>query len=76
MEVFCLQRWRLMLQMMMNDRAIMNEMNKEIITYNGKQAFGDKEICDQLATIILNELTDAENKIGIPTLFGFWTATQ
>ncbi len=38
-------------------------MNKEIITYNNKQTLDDKEICDQLATIIDKELTEAENKI-------------
>ena len=38
-------------------------MNKEIKAYNDNQTLGDKEICNQLATIIDNELTDAENKI-------------
>ena len=38
-------------------------MNKEIQAYNNKQALNDKEICDQLATIIDNELTEGENKI-------------
>ena len=38
-------------------------MNPEIIAYNEKQSRGDKEICDLLATIIDNELTEAENKI-------------
>jgi uncharacterized protein YdhG (YjbR/CyaY superfamily) len=38
-------------------------MNTEIKTYNEKQASGDKEICDQLATCIDNELTEAESKI-------------
>lgn len=38
-------------------------MNKEIKKYNDRQIPDDKEICDQLATIISNELTDAENKI-------------
>lgn len=38
-------------------------MKKEIRTYNEKQTLVDKEICDQLVTIIDNELTDAENKI-------------
>jgi uncharacterized protein YdhG (YjbR/CyaY superfamily) len=38
-------------------------MNTEIKAYNEKQASGDKEICDQLATIIDNELTEAESKI-------------
>jgi uncharacterized protein YdhG (YjbR/CyaY superfamily) len=38
-------------------------MNKEIKAYNDKQTPGDKEICDRLATIIDNELTEAENKI-------------
>ena len=38
-------------------------MNKEIQTYNNKQAVDDKEICDRLATIIDNELTEGENKI-------------
>ncbi len=38
-------------------------MNKEIITYNNKQTLADKEICDQLATIIDKEMTEAENKI-------------
>ena len=38
-------------------------MNKEIKVYNDKQTSDDKEICDRLATIIDNELTEAENKI-------------
>ncbi len=38
-------------------------MNKEIIAYNNKQTVDDKEICDRLATIIDNELTEAESKI-------------
>lgn len=38
-------------------------MNKEIKTYNDNQTLVDKEICDQLATIIDSELTEAENKI-------------
>ena len=38
-------------------------MNPEIIAYNKKQSSGDNEICDLLATIIDNELTEAENKI-------------
>ena len=38
-------------------------MDQEIKAYNEKQASGDKEICDQLATGIDNELTEAERKI-------------
>lgn len=38
-------------------------MNKEIRKYNERQALDDKEICDQLMTIIDNELTESENKI-------------
>ncbi len=38
-------------------------MNKEIQGYNDKQTSDDKDICDRLATIIDNELTDGENKI-------------
>jgi len=38
-------------------------MTKEIKAYNDKQTSDDKEICDQLATIIDLELTDAESKI-------------
>lgn len=38
-------------------------MNKEIRKYNEKQTLDDKEICDQLLTIIDNELTESENKI-------------
>ena len=38
-------------------------MNKEIKAYNEKQTPDDKEICDLLATIIDNELTEAESKI-------------
>ncbi|PVX47345.1 uncharacterized protein DUF1801 [Flavobacterium sp. 103] len=38
-------------------------MNQEIKVYNEKQTLGDKEICDQLATGIDNELTEAESKI-------------
>jgi uncharacterized protein YdhG (YjbR/CyaY superfamily) len=38
-------------------------MNKEIESYNEEQSINDKEICDQLATIIDNELTEAESKV-------------
>ena len=38
-------------------------MNKEIKAYNDNHTLVDKEICDQLATIIDSELTEAENKI-------------
>lgn len=48
---------------MLDDHKITTEMNKEIRTYNDKQTLDDKEICDQLVTIIDNELTEAENKI-------------
>jgi hypothetical protein len=51
------------LQAMLDDHKITTEMNKEIRTYNDKQTLDDKEICDQLVTIIDNELTEAENKI-------------
>jgi hypothetical protein len=46
-------------------------MNDKIIEYNNKQTMDDKEICNQLATIICNELTEAENKIwhGHPVWF-------
>lgn len=38
-------------------------MNTAIIEYNDRQSLDDKEICDQLATIIDSELSTAENKI-------------
>lgn len=38
-------------------------MNKEIKTYNNKQASGDKDICNRLASVIDEELTGAECKI-------------
>ena len=38
-------------------------MNKKIQAYNDGHTPGDKEICDQLATIIDNELAEAESKI-------------
>lgn len=38
-------------------------MNVEINEYHSKQTLGDKNICDRLATIIDNELTEAESKI-------------
>lgn len=38
-------------------------MNKEIKAYNDKQTLEDKDICDQLASIINSELSEAENKI-------------
>jgi len=38
-------------------------MNKEIKAYNDKQATADREICDKLAAIIDNALTEAESKI-------------
>lgn len=38
-------------------------MNPEIKTYNEKQTSADKEICDLLATIIDNELPEAESKV-------------
>ena len=38
-------------------------MKAEIKTYNKKQTFTDKKICDLLASTIDNELTEAESKI-------------
>ena len=38
-------------------------MNKEIAAYNDKQASDNKEICDRLAKIIDNQLTEAESKV-------------
>jgi hypothetical protein len=38
-------------------------MIKEIKAYNDLQSVDDKEICDQLATIIDKELSSAESKI-------------
>jgi uncharacterized protein YdhG (YjbR/CyaY superfamily) len=38
-------------------------MIKEIEQYNKKQSSGDKEICDQLATIINKEFGEAESKV-------------
>jgi uncharacterized protein YdhG (YjbR/CyaY superfamily) len=48
---------------MLNVQHNKTEMNQEIKVYNEKQASGDKEICDLLATNIDNELTEAESKI-------------
>jgi hypothetical protein len=42
---------------------IQAKMNKEIKVYNDKQTSDDKEICDRLAVIIDNELTESESKI-------------
>jgi uncharacterized protein YdhG (YjbR/CyaY superfamily) len=47
----------------LNDHTITTEMYKEIGAYNNTLTLDDKEICDQLVTIIDNELTEAENKI-------------
>lgn len=38
-------------------------MNKEIIAYNNSQEPVYREICNELAILITNELTGAENKI-------------
>lgn len=38
-------------------------MNAAVQDYNNLQSYSDKEICDQLATIINENLPDAENKI-------------
>ena len=38
-------------------------MNTAIKTYNESQSDSDKEICNQLATIINNELNETESKI-------------
>jgi hypothetical protein len=38
-------------------------MNPEIKTYNEKQTSADNEICNLLASIIDNELTEAESKV-------------
>lgn len=38
-------------------------MNAAVQDYNNLQSDSDKEICDQLATIINKNLPDAENKI-------------
>ncbi|MFM9987121.1 DUF1801 domain-containing protein [Flavobacterium sp.] len=45
------------------DNHLLTKMHKEIKTYHDKQTSSDKEICDQLATFIDNELTEAESKI-------------
>ncbi len=44
-------------------RRIGTKMNKEISAYNNSQSLSDQEICAELATIIHNELTEAESKI-------------
>jgi Domain of unknown function (DU1801) len=56
-------RARNTLPAILDDHAITMEMNKRIRTYSNKLALDDKEICNQLATIIDAELTEAENKI-------------
>lgn len=38
-------------------------MNAEIKSYNEKQSKTDKEICDRLASVVDNELPQAESKI-------------
>jgi hypothetical protein len=38
-------------------------MNQEIQIYNDKQTSEDKTICDMLAQIINDELTESESKI-------------
>jgi uncharacterized protein YdhG (YjbR/CyaY superfamily) len=38
-------------------------MNKEVEKYNNSQLPADKEICDLLASIIDEQLTNAENKV-------------
>ncbi|WP_317897963.1 DUF1801 domain-containing protein [Aurantibacillus circumpalustris] len=38
-------------------------MNKEIKSYNDGQEAADKEICELLAKVIDNELTESKNKI-------------
>lgn len=38
-------------------------MNKEVEKYNSSQLPADQEICDRLASIIDEQLTNAENKI-------------
>lgn len=38
-------------------------MNKDIQTYNANQATNDQIICDLLASVIHNELAEAESKI-------------
>ncbi len=38
-------------------------MNKEIKAYNDSQTPDDKEICDQLSTIIDKELSEADSKV-------------
>lgn len=42
---------------------IYTAMNKAIKAYHNKLTPADKKICDQLAAIINNELTEAESKI-------------
>jgi len=44
-------------------RSNNGKMHKEIELYNGQQTTSDKEICDLLALMIDNELTEAEAKI-------------
>jgi hypothetical protein len=38
-------------------------MSIEIISYNNKQAVGDKEICEKLCSVINSQLPDAESKV-------------
>lgn len=38
-------------------------MNSEIILYNQSQESGEREICEQLSTILFELLPEAENKI-------------
>lgn len=38
-------------------------MNKDIQTYNDNQTTEDQKICDLLAKVISNELTEAESKV-------------
>ncbi len=48
---------------MLDSYTFSNEMNKEITAYNNNQTLECKEICNQLAAIIENEILEAENKI-------------
>jgi Domain of unknown function (DU1801) len=47
----------------MKEQIIYTTMNKEISGYNDQQSVGDKEIGDQLATMIDKELAGSESKI-------------
>lgn len=64
----CLHRVGAMRVSVILNKSMMNELIKK---FNDIQTSDDKAICNLLAQTIDKVLTEAENKFGTPSLYGF-----